>query len=255
MRTTGQNVLITIQVQIVHIHVGCFHGLFFTFCFEFKRSELPGLVGKGFRSFPPAVRDENIGPSILIQVAHAQAMVVFECSVFHRVASATDRLKLPHFSCFFFRRDRYESKFRFRLRTENDFRLSIAIQVFKFRRFIADARPNFMFLPMPFLVLRVFVPGERVPRKADINHVDPAIAVHVVSKVGKTIAVAFASNKFPHGANGVHLPIGSFVPNIASHHVLQTIVIHIAGCNTFGTKRSIKGSHLPGGSPLFSKGR
>lgn len=105
--------------------------------------------------------------------------------------------------------------------------------------------PDQVFLPVTWLVLGILVPEARSAGKPDQDQIVPSVAVHVVAKVAKAVAVAFRAVVFAGCANLVHLPIGGLVPDISGHNVNLAVVIDVERGHAFGAEGFIEIDPLP----------
>jgi len=94
MGRTSDEVVVAIHVQVFYVDVGNSFRIHAVFC-QGVRMECPLIRCRILRLFPPAVSDQDIITTVVVQVSVSEAMVILERSVGMRLTWITDRVKLP----------------------------------------------------------------------------------------------------------------------------------------------------------------
>src|SRR5579864_5276685 len=227
--------------------------------FHFDRVKGPRSFGSVGGRFPPAVADDHVVASVLIEIADSQPVIEPVRSVIQslllRVAREADRIKRPLRMDLGRGGDGKIAHLVLWLGTENQLRLSAAGEVEKIGRLITRAMPDEMFLPMAGGVLWILEPVELGAGEPDQDQVDPTVAIHVITEVAKAVAVAAVVDVFAGSLDLMHLPIRGFVPDVAGDDVHLPIVIDIERGHPLRAERFIEIGPLPANIVAPGEGR
>src|SRR5262245_30183197 len=167
----------------------------------------PRRVGDLRGLFPPASGADHVEPAVAVDVADAQAMRELlragdllpgagdRFAILHhrRDAWLADRVHGPRLGRILARFKPRHLPFvtlAFGLPAHDDDTLTVAEQVDVLRSLVAGAVPDFVLLPKSIAVLTgILIPGERLAREIDHDHVRVAVVIEVVYQEAKDMAV------------------------------------------------------------------
>ena len=191
-------------------------------------------------AFPPAVRNENVEPTVTVGIPHSQPVVIAEGprGVFvvgsprgNRVALVgVNRLEVPLLVDRFALRHLEVAHQPLGLGRHHQLGPAVTCHIDKQRGLVGRAVPDLVLLPVSFDPLGVLEPVAGGAGEIDADHIAPAIPIQVVGEVGEAVAVASRTVAVVFLlADRVVGELGSLVPAQAMHQVDLAIVVDVGG--------------------------
>ena len=128
--------------------------------------------------------------------------------------------------------------------SREEIELAVAVDINELRAFgVRDRRENVL-LPGRFGFFRILQPPGHRARPIDDDQVCPAVAIQIVGKGLKGMAVAEGVVDRGFVSGELHFPIGSGIPHGAGGNVLFAVVIEIPNRDTFAAKYGVEDGPL-----------